>query len=89
MNFYVSFKGQKEMTKTVFDCKHRLWEAGGGGKKGQHPHQRAAGKVNTPPTGSPAETLMTFTFYTQVSMTKGSAVFISTLDPGVEAFVHI
>lgn len=32
---------------------------------------------------------MTFTSYTQVSMTKGSAVFISTLDPGVEAFVHI
>lgn len=27
------------MTKTVLDCKHRLWEAGGagGGKKGQHP----------------------------------------------------
>lgn len=31
MNFYVSFKGQKEMTKTVFDCKHHLWEAGGAG----------------------------------------------------------
>lgn len=62
---------------------------GGGGKKGQHPQVDRVKGLLERLTLLPAETLMTFTSSTQVSMTKHSAVFISALDPGLEAFVHI